>query len=187
RFRVVARRPGTLEIPSIRARLGDSSGRSRPLRVSIRPVPAGGRSAEFLGGVGRFALSAEAVPAVVRVGQELEFRITVTGRAAWGMTDRPDLKRFARLKIGLRIEPRSGDLTPEPPSRTFVYRLRPTRPGEEVLPPVSIAAFDPSTSRYVTRASPSVPIKVVAVPSFDPATIPDLSHAGGSVADRLAA
>ena len=73
RFRVVARRPGTLEIPSIRARLGDRSGRSRPLRVSIRPVPAEGRPAEFLGGVGRFALSAEAVPAVVRVGQELEY------------------------------------------------------------------------------------------------------------------
>ncbi len=75
----------------------------------------------------------------------------------------------------------------EPPSRTFVYRLRPTRPGEDVIPPVRIAAFDPLTSRYVTRASPSVPIRVVAVPSFDPATIPDLSQAGGSVADRLAA
>ncbi len=105
RFRVVPRRPGTLEIPSIRARLRDRSGRSRPVRVSIRPVPVEGRPAAFLGGVGRFALKAEAAPGVVRVGQELDFRITVTGRAAWGMIDRPELKRFDRLRIGLRIEP----------------------------------------------------------------------------------
>ena len=106
RFRVVPRRAGTLEIPSIRARLGDRTGRSRPVRLSIKPVPAEGRPAEFLGGVGPFTLKAEAVPATVRVGQELEYRITVTGPAAWGMTDRPELKRFDRTGLGLRIEPK---------------------------------------------------------------------------------
>ena len=153
------RRPGTLEIPSIRARLGDQSGRSRPVRVTVRPVPAEGRPAEFLGGVGRFALQAEADPRSVRVGQELEYRITVTGPAAWGMTGRPELKRFDRLPIGLRIEPRPVESTNEPPSRTFVYRLRPTRPGDAVLPPVSIAAFDPVVialrhPRHAERADP---------------------------------
>src|SRR5205085_12512204 len=38
RFRVVARRPGRLEIPAIRARNRDRSGRSRAMRVLIRPV-----------------------------------------------------------------------------------------------------------------------------------------------------
>ena len=61
--------------------------------LSIQPVPLQGRPAEFLGGVGRFELHAEASPKVVRVGQELDFRIKVTGPAAWGMTDRPDLAR----------------------------------------------------------------------------------------------
>ncbi len=65
----------------------------------IQPVPLEGRPAAFLGGVGRFALQAEAIPNVVRVGQELEFRIKVTGPAAWGMTDRPVLERFERLPI----------------------------------------------------------------------------------------
>jgi hypothetical protein len=187
RFRVVSRRPGTLEIPSIRARLRDRSGRSQPIRVPIRPVPAEGRPAAFLGGVGRFALEAEAAPDVVRVGQELEFRITVTGSAAWGMIDRPELKRFDGLKIGLRIESKAADLIAEPPSRTFVYRLRPTRPGEEVLPPVSIAAFDPSSSRYVTQVTDGVPIRVVPVPAFDPSTIDPGERVGGSVpSNRLA-
>ena len=102
-------------------------------------------------------------PQVMRVGQELDFRIKVTGPAAWGMTDRPDLARYARLGLGLRIEPRPDETTDEPPARSFVYRLRPTHAGEAVLPPVAIAAFDPSLSRYVTHVTAGVPIRVVAV------------------------
>jgi hypothetical protein len=187
RFRVVPRRAGTLEIPSVRARLKDRTGRSRPARVTVQPVPAEGRPAEFLGGVGRFALTAEASPRSVRVGQELDYRITVTGPAAWGMAGRPELKRFDRLPAGLRIDPRPIEARSEPPSRTFVYRLRPTKPGEAVLPPLAIAAFDPSARRYITHVTPSVPIRVVAVPAFDSRTIPDLDSIGGPDARRAAA
>ena len=171
RYRVVPRRPGFLEIPSIRAKLGNRSGRSRSSRVSIRPLPTEGRPAEFLGGIGPFTLVAEMVPDVVRVAQELELRITITGSPAWGMVDFPELKRFDRLRLGWRIQPKSADLIKEPPSRTFVYRLRPTRAGEEVLPPVAIAVFDPASSRYTTQVTPGLPVRVVAVPSFDSSSI----------------
>ena len=164
-------RAGTLEIPAVQAELKGRSGRSQPKSVSIQAVPLPGRPAEFLGGVGRFELHAEASPKVVRVGQELDFRIKVTGPAAWGMTDRPDLGRYGRLGLGLRIEPKPDETIDEPPARTFVYRLRPTQAGEAVLPPVAIAAFDPSLSHYVTHVTAGVPIRVVAVPSFDPTTI----------------
>jgi hypothetical protein len=180
RFRVVARRAGALEIPAIRAEIGGRSGRSQPRRVLIRSVPPQGRPAEFLGGVGRFGLEARVTPQVVRVGQELDFRITVTGPAAWGMVERPDLPRYERLGIGLRIEPKPDELIPEPPSRTFVYSLRPTRAGEVVLPPVVIAAFDPEPGRYLTRATAGVSVRVVAVATFDPATLDIGEPEGGS-------
>ena len=54
---------------------------------------------------------------------------------------------------------------------TFFYRLRPSRAGDVVLPPISIASYDPSISRYLTQATPGVPVRVVAVSAFDPATI----------------
>jgi hypothetical protein len=173
RYRVVALRSGMLEVPSIKAQVRDRTGRSQPMHVSIQPVPPEGRPAEFLGGVGGFVLSAEAAPHVVRVGQELDFRIKVSGPAAWGMTGRPDLARYGRLGLGLRMEPEPDEMTEEPPARTFVYRLRPTRAGPAVLPPVAIAAFDPALSRYATRTTAGVPIQVVAVPAFDPASIDD--------------
>jgi hypothetical protein len=171
RFRVVARRAGTLVVPSMVARTEDRSGRSQPLRVPIQSVPALDRPAEFLGGVGRFELHADADPKVLRAGQELKFRIRVAGPAAWGMTARPELKQNRWLALGSRVEPEPDETTAEPPERTFVYRLRPARAGDAVLPPVAIAAFDPEIKRYVTHVTTSVPIRVVAVPAFDPATI----------------
>jgi len=150
------------------------------MHVSIQPVPPLDRPAEFLGGIGRFELHAEATPNVVRVGQELALRIKVTGPAAWGMTDRPELARYDHLGLGIRIQPAPDETIGEPPARTFVYRLRPTRAGEPVLPPVAIAAFDPAIKRYVTHVTAGVPIRVVAVPAFDPATIEQGESASGS-------
>ena len=173
KFRVLPTRAGSLEIPAIPAQVDGRSGRSRPKRLLIKPVPVQGRPAEFVGGVGRFELSAEASPKTLRVGQELDFRIKVTGPAAWGMSGRPDLARYERPELGLRVTAGPDQASDEPPVRTFVYRLRPTRAGDIVLPPVSIAAFDPALARYVTRVTAGVPVRVVAVPSFDPTTIPD--------------
>ena len=121
-------------------------------------MPADGRPAAFLGGVGQFTLQAEASAKAVRVGQEFDLRIRVSGPAAWGMTERPELLRYDRVPLRLRIRPGPTETKDEPPERTFIYHLRPTRAGEAVLPPVSIAAFEPSLMRYITHTTPGVPI-----------------------------
>jgi len=167
RLRLVAQSPGILDVPSIIARLGDREGRSRPLRLTFQNPPIPGRPPGFLGGVGDFQLQAEVDPSRVRVGREVEYRIRVSGPAAWGMTTRPDLARFQALPIAPRVEPLAVEAVDEPPSRTFVYRLKPTKPGEVALPPVSIASFDPQTRRYMTRATRGVSLQVVAAPVFD--------------------
>jgi BatD DUF11 like domain len=167
RLRIMTRRAGLLEIPPIEARIDDRSGRSRQTRLSIQNPPPEGRPAEFLGGIGEFTVGAVATPASVRVGAELMYRINVSGSAAWGMTSRPDLSRFGRIAVSPRIEALPNQTVNEPPSRTFVYHVRPTRAGDVVLPPVSIAAFDPELARYVTKTTQGIPIKVVAVTAFN--------------------
>jgi hypothetical protein len=166
-FRVVPGRPGTLEIPPIVAQIDRRTGRSPPKRIEIQPVPLDGRPSEFLGGVGKFTLWAEAVPTVIRLGQELRYRITLNGPGAWGSSARPDLTHFVTSAGGLRVTSEPDEVTNEPPSRTFVYRVRPSRSGEIVLPPVAIAAFEPVTRRYATKVTSSVPVRVVEVPAFD--------------------
>jgi hypothetical protein len=171
RFRLVPRRAGVLEVPPVVARLGARSGASRPIRLMIHHLPLAGRPAGFLGGVGAFRLEAETNVAMVRVGQEFEYRIRMIGPAARGSAAAPDLQRFDRVPLGLEIEPMTSEPVADPPARVFGYRIRPTRAGTAVLPPVAIAAFDPTAARYVTKVTPGVAVRVVDVPRFDPATL----------------
>jgi hypothetical protein len=166
-LRLVARTPGVLELPPVVARLGEREGKSVPARLKFENPPMAGRTSDFLGGIGEFTAEAEAEVGQVRVGQEFLYRIRVAGPAAWGMTMRPDLARLKALPIAARVETLPDEAIDEPPSRAFVYRVRPSKPGEVVLPPVTIASYDPRVKRYLTRATRGVPLKVVAVPSFD--------------------
>jgi hypothetical protein len=167
RLRLLPRRAGVVEVPPIVGRIDTRSGRSRPVRLNVQAVPLEGRPEEFLGGVGEFSVQAEVSPGSVRVGGELTYQIKVTGPAACGMTAQPDLTRLAGLALAPRIEPLPAEFVREPPARTFVYRIRPTRAGEAVLPPVAVAAFDPERSRYITKVTQGLPIKAIAVPAFD--------------------
>ena len=133
--RVVARRSGTLLIPSIPVQLDERSGRSRSVQLKVLPVPEVGRPAGFLGGIGRFSLGAEASPKVVRVGQEFDLRVIVSGPAAWGMTVRPELTRYDQLALRLRIRPGPILTSDEPPERTFIYHLRPSRAAKRRFRP----------------------------------------------------
>jgi hypothetical protein len=171
RFRLIPRRAGPLKIPPVRVRLGARKGASAPLQIDVRSLPARGRPPEFLGGVGSMTVEAVAEPVRVRLGQDLSYTIRITGPAARGMTAAPDLARFAGLPLDLQIEPLSNTADDSPPSRRFRYRLRPLRPGEATLPPVSIGSFDPESGRYVVKVTAGIPIRVIDVPSFDPAQL----------------
>ena len=169
RFLVIPRQAGPMEIPPFRARSGDRSGTSKPTRLTITSLPAEGRTSAFLGGVGSFELRAEAEPTRLRPGQTLEYRVRVTGPAAWGSVRGPDPNGWSSLAPAFRVEPLPDILEGvDPPVRTFRYRLRPSKSGRAVLPPVAVAAFDPTTRRYATKATAGVPIRVEEPPRFDP-------------------
>ncbi|WP_165250550.1 BatD family protein [Paludisphaera soli] len=187
RFRLVATAPGRLEVPPVVATLGERSGRSRPLRFTVENPPVAGRPPGFLGGVGEFTATAEVDPPQVRVGQEATYRIRVRGPGAWGMAVGPDLSRLRRKEIEPRVDRLADETSDEPPERAFVYRVRPMKPGEVVLPPVPIAAFDPRLGVYTTRAANGVPLKVVAAPTFDAGALDYRPPASGPSPRRIAA
>jgi hypothetical protein len=171
RYRLVPRRPGALTVPPFSASLGEDRGESYPVRLNVRKPPEAGRTAEFLGGVGRFEVEATAEPDSVRPGQTIEYRVTITGPAARGVTEPPDISRLERLPSDFQVERRPDVASFDPPYHTFVYRLRPTRAGAATLPPVRVAAFDPDSSRYQTKATAGVPVRVTEVPRFDASTV----------------
>ena len=177
RFVVLPRKPGVLEIPSFRVRQDGRSGGSRPLQRTIAATPSAGRTSAFLGGVGSFEIGASIDRPTLQAGQALEYRIKMTGTAAWGSEQSPDLSSWAAKIPGLRVEPLASRLAPtDPPTRTFLYRLRPLKGGQLVLPPVAVAAFDPSSQTFRTRVTPRLIVEVAAPPTFNPAVIDEGVH-----------
>lgn len=171
RFMAIARKPGNLEIGPFRARSGGRNVSSRPIRIAVRGLPAAGRTAAFLGGVGAFELRAGATPSTLVAGGTLEYRIDLTGPAARGSSRGPDLAAWATIE-GARVGPvREGERGSDPPSRSYRYSIRVTRAGNLTLPPVAVSAFDPRTGHYLTRTTVSVPIVVTPPPRFDPSSV----------------
>ena len=181
RYRVVARRAGTLVVPPFSVLMGVRRGFSAPLRLTIKKPPEAGRTAEFLGGVGAFEVEAEAVPDSVRLGQDFEYRIIVNGPAARGTAARPDVDGLERMPMRFHVERRPDVAVDDPPSHTFVYRLRATVAGAATLPPLRVAAFDPATSSYQTKVTEGVRVRVTDVTRFDPSA---LDYGSPNEADR---
>ena len=172
RFVMIPRQAGSLTLPPFRARSGDRSGISKPTRLAVASVPPEGRTSAFLGGVGSFEIRAEAEPKSLRPGQTLEYRIKLTGPAAWGSVRGPDLGGWSSLAPNFRVETLPDTLEgADPPVRTFRYRLRPLKAGSVTLPPLAVAAFDPISRRYATRVTAGVPIRVEEPPRFNPSRL----------------
>ncbi len=170
RFVLIPKQAGILEIPPFRARSGGRTVVSRGLRRTVLGAPSPGRTSAFLGGVGPFEVRAAVEPAKLRLGQTLEFRIQLMGEAAWGSLRGPDLAGWASA-LGIRVEPLpGGEIEPKGPSRAFRYRLRPTRAGRSTLPPVAVAALDPTSRRFATKTTVGLSIEVEDPPRFDPAS-----------------
>jgi hypothetical protein len=167
RLRLVPHHAGPLLIPPVAVHLADRSGRSNAITLQVQSVPLDGRPAEFLGGIGAFEVEAHVSPSTIRLGQELRYLVTIKGPAAWGSVSRPELGRLSRADQGARLEELPEEIGREPPKRTWVYRIRPGRAGDFVLPPVAIAAFDPSSARFFTKATQGLHVKVVAAPPVD--------------------
>lgn len=188
-LRVVPRRPGLLSIPPITVSVGTRQGRTLPLKIEIKPPPQG-RPAAFLGGIGDFRLGSGAAPADPRLGQSFEFWIAIDGPAARGSLRSPVVRP---RQVGLdasdaAAQPEIVEVgrssTNDPPTCMFRYRITPREAGSLVIPPVSVAAFDPRERIFLTRTSPSVSVTVRNLERFDTTKVVVDSGSGEQVASR---
>ena len=162
---LVPRRPGTLTIPPFRGRRGTSPVASPPVTIAVGPIPQAGRSAAYLGGVGDLQLTSQVEPAQIRLGQVVEYQLRLGGPAAWGSERAPALPPLpAALTIREATAERTGT---NPPVRIFRYLLRAIEPGRAVVPPITVASFDPTSGRFLTRSAPSQVVTIEPPPGFD--------------------
>jgi len=131
---------------------------TRPLSLRILPIPG---DAGFRGPVGRFDLSAKLDRTRVAPGEAVTLRVRLSGtgnlRTA---TDSPKLE-----VPNVTLYPPSVKSDAARTGRTQVatewsYVLVPKENGAVTIPPVSLAVFDPSEKRIVTKTT--APLTLVA-------------------------
>ena len=71
---------------------------SNELHLTVKALPEQGRPAEFSGLVGRFEIAARAAPLEVKVGDPVEFTVTITGSGDLRRLQAPDLTRMSRFR-----------------------------------------------------------------------------------------
>ena len=64
--------------------------------------------------------------------------------------------------------------------RYRVLGVKVDQPGSAVLPPVTVASFDPKTAHYMTKASLGVAVRVTEPPGLDLATVDEAPLADSS-------
>lgn len=130
--------------------------RSGDLSIEVKALPSGAPRG-FSGAVGQFSIRAEATPTTVMAGDPIAVVVVLKGMGnlhAIAEPTRPEDERFRFYdpKSNLQTQKKGGLLVGQ---KTFEYVVIPQRAGQTVLPPFSLAYFDPQNARYqVTKTAP---------------------------------
>lgn len=147
-----------------------SSGRVREESISLRTpahaiealaLPIVGQPPTFTGAVGRFDLKAWLSTAHAQASEPVTLKIAVEGD---GDLDRVDLSGVATSN-DWKAYPTSVAMEPAAPGKrlrrkVFQQVLVPLHGGNLTVPSVQLVAFDPASSRYVTRETSPLAISV---------------------------
>lgn len=140
---------------------------SPQLELDIKPLPKQGRPADFTGAVGDYSVQTSIDKQQAVADEEIvNLSVKIEGHGDAGSLSKPPLPKMDGLKV--LEEPKSSVQKRTEndhliSTKTFDYILRPEKPGDLVIPPVSLSVFSPEHEQYVTVQSQ--PLTVHVTPS----------------------
>ncbi|HJP56046.1 MAG TPA: BatD family protein [Gemmatimonadales bacterium] len=138
---------------------------SRPVTLTVLPLPAAGKPAGFSGAVGRgIAIARSVRPAAGRAGEALTVEIGVSGRGNVALWPTPDLAWPAGVraytdKVDDQLGTTNGMMGG---TKTFHELAVPDSAGTLVLPALRYPYFDLDTRSYRVAAAPATAVSVAA-------------------------
>lgn len=144
---------------------------SPKLTLDVKDTPEQGKPAGFSGVVGNYTLTAEVDKKQVRAYDDtVELVLTITGDGNTESFSPPDLPTMAGFTVlGSPEQQVSGRKENDRyiSTKKLTYTVRPTTPGNQVIPSITIDTFDPAQSQYVPVSSD--PITINVLPGSKPA------------------
>ncbi|HEX7321228.1 MAG TPA: BatD family protein [bacterium] len=125
---------------------------SKPVTITVLPLPLQGRPPEFNGGVGSFAISASLSRASSDNGEPIDLKVVINGTGNIPLIEKPHIPSIPGIRI---LEPEvkeniqtANDIIKG--TNEFRYPILPQADGNYEIPSIRIAYFDPKSSSYKT-------------------------------------
>ncbi|HMJ63482.1 MAG TPA: BatD family protein, partial [Bryobacteraceae bacterium] len=155
--------------------------KSEPASLEVKPLPKNA-PADFSGAVGNFAMTVEASPKSVQVGDPITVTASISGRGNFDRMSAPTLEDEG----GWHKYPPSSKFKQDDDvgisgTKTFETVLSPND-RKQSIPPLHFSFFDPIKEQYATLKSDSIPIRVEGGTASARATVPPSSAARAPVA-----
>ena len=143
---------------------------SEPATFEVKPLPPNAPP-NFSGGVGTFAMTTEAKPKRVQVGDPITVTSTVSGRGNFDRVNAPALEDdHGWHKYPSSSKFKQDDEVGISGAKTFETVISPNE-KKQALPPLVFSYFDPVKENYVTLRSDAMPITVEGGAAPAPAVI----------------
>ena len=137
---------------------------SKPVTISVKPLPAEKQPGSFDGAVGNFSISASLSKDTIHAGEMANLTVKIKGKGNLPMINAPDIK-WPKGMEGFDAQA-NEEIHPEtvPLSGVKTYRFPVTskREGSSQVPALQFSFFDPSTQSYKTDSTATIPLYVLA-------------------------
>lgn len=132
--------------------------------ITVKPLPVEGRPSDFSGAVGQFELHDTVENTTVPVNQPFTLKVRFEGAGNAKLIDLPALNLPSALEqYDSKSEAKffkNGRSFKE-----FEVLLIPRQEGELIIPGMSVSMFDPQSSKYYTRKTQPITLKIVNNPN----------------------
>lgn len=138
-----------------------SSGR---VEIKVKPLPAEGKPFNFTGAVGRFDLIDNVEKTTVPVNEPFTLKVRFEGTGNAKLIDLPAMNMPSQLE---QYDSKSDSkfFKNGRSYKEFEVLMIPRQEGEFQIPELSVSMFDPATSKYYTKKTPPINLKIVANPN----------------------
>ena len=146
---------------------------TKPVTITVRPLPEENKPAGFNGAVGNFSVEATLGSRILSAQDEATLHVVVKGKGNLPVVAAPvvnwpaGIQAFdptAKEEVNKTVAPMSG-------SKSFDYIFTPKSPGHYIIPAVNFPYFDPATQTYKTAGTTPIDINVTpSVKKDKPAT-----------------
>lgn len=137
---------------------------SKPVTITVKPLPVASKPESFNGAVGKFTMQAEIKDRTVAEGEAIAFKLLIKGKGNFTVINPP----FMQLPGGMEgYDPQITEnvdkfIYPLSGSKTFDYTIVARDSGMHTIPAVAFSYFDPVDAQYKTEVSDSFMVHVTS-------------------------